>query len=126
MYRPGLTLVEVLASLVIIGGSVAAILVAQSNCLQHIEASRLQLTARDIATELIAAWRLNGSDLSMDTRGEVEGMTGWAWRRSSQPSDVLKSVKVTEVKLEIIHRDPHLPGAVWVRSYFWLSSNEQE
>lgn len=120
-----MTLVEVIASLVILGGSVTAMLVAQSASLDQMSTARRQLIARHEAQELIAVWRLSDADLSASANGAIEGLPGWSWRRSAERLNVTQEAELLEVTLEMVFQDPDGRSAAWVRPFRWLVKHEK-
>jgi len=89
-----LTLIEVVAALLILGGSATAVLVAQADSVAHLETSRLQLTAQHAARELIATWKIEKEDLTLPATGVVPGASGWTWQRSSQQLSIAERASV--------------------------------
>jgi hypothetical protein len=120
-----LTLAEVLASLLIVGGSVTTMLVAQSNSLERINTCQRQLTARHIAHELITVWRLQAEDLVVSSSGRIAGLERWSWRRSAQQLRTADNMAAIEVTLKIIYTDPDRRTTPWVRPYRWLLTDDE-
>jgi len=118
-----LSLVEVLASIVIIGGAVTTMLVAQSNSIATLKTARLESQADDFARNLIARWRLNSEDVSAIASGEIPGQQRWTWRRQSEPFHAGEKVQATLIMLTIVRAGSHAE-APWVRRYQWLEARE--
>lgn len=116
----GLTLIEVLVALVIIGGSVTAMLVAQSNCLAGLKGSQMELTAQHLAKELIATWAIDKEDLHLSASGSIAGRRGWSWQRTSQRFSLVDGVSATEVTLNIEFDTGMRRSATWHRGFVWL------
>ena len=123
--RFALTLVEVVASLIIIGGAVTAILVAQSVSLQQLHAGRLQMAAQHHAKELIAVWRIEEKSLEVPEDGTVKGHEEWSWSRAARRTELAGGVSATEITLEMACQDPHSRGKPWVREFVWLVRDEE-
>ena len=119
---PGLALVEILAALVLMGTFVAAMVVAQGSSVRQIHDARLQVTAREIADELIASWRLEEKDWTVERSGDVDTAHVWFWRRWSDEVDIAPQAKALRVTLELNHRPTE--GSEWRRTYAWLVENE--
>ena len=124
--RHGMTLVEVVASLMILGGSVTTMLVAQSASLEQMSAARLQLIAGHQAKELIATWRLEKVDLKAPTSGAFSDMQGWSWRRTASLTKIVDGIEFQEVTLTMIYKDPDRRSTEWMRSYRWLIRDEKK
>jgi len=119
-HHKGVTLVEVLAALSILGVSITMVLVAQAKCLQHFEVSRLELTSRQVAGELLATWHLEKEDTTVESGGDIDSLEGWSWSRSAHQIAIAEGAHVTEVTLQVIYRNPDGRTAPWVRPYRWL------
>ena len=115
---------EVLASVVLIGGVVTSALVAQATSVARLKTSEWQLIAADVAEELIANWDLDGVDLSTSDRGEAVDLEGWYWTRSSQQVELAGRVTATEITLEIAHRRLEDRRVPWRRQFRWLIEHE--
>ena len=120
MLHKGVTLVEILAALTILGVSITTVLVAQAKCLQHLEVSRLELTSRQVAGELLVSWRLEKEDTTVESGGDIDSLEGWSWSRSARQIAIAEAAHVTEITLEVIYRNPDGRTAPWVRPYRWL------
>jgi Tfp pilus assembly protein PilV len=116
----GLTLVEVVASLLIMGSAMAALLVGQSRSLRQIDEAEHQLTATLIARELIANWRLEGQDLMTAGSGEILNQPGWLWTRRGERRSMANDLFVSEVTLVIECRTEVLFAASRKWEYRWL------
>ena len=113
-------MIEVVAALVILGGAVTTLLVAQARCVWHLRVSGWQLTARELAGELTAQWELDGKvDVREPAEGAVDGHPGWSWRRSSTTHTMHKGIRGHLVALEIIRNDNSDP-IPWRRHFYWL------
>ena len=118
--RHGLTLIEVLVALVIIGGSVTSMLVAQSNCLGGLKGSQMELTAQHLAKELIATWAVDKEDLHLDASGSISSRRGWTWQRVARRIPLTEDAIATEVTLHIEFDSGLRRTAVWRRGFVWL------
>lgn len=118
--RSALTLIEVLVALVIIGGSVTAMLVAQSNSLGALKGSEMELTAQHLAKELIATWAVDKEDLQSDASGGIPAHRAWTWRRATKRIALIEGTNATEVTLHVAF-DSGIPRAApWRREFVWL------
>lgn len=116
----GLTLIEVLVALVIIGGSVTTMLVAQSNCLGGLKGSQLELTAQHLAKELMANWKIDKEDFHSDASGSISNRRGWTWQRTARRIQVTDSATATEVTLHLEFDTGMRRTAAWRRGFVWL------
>ena len=117
--RRALTLIEVVASLLILGGSITALMVAQSNSLASLQDSRLQLAAQQMAKELIANWRIENEALTVPASGTVPDSAHWTWRRVAERVSVNEGVSVMEIILELVYTRPDRQAPSWIREYRW-------
>jgi len=120
----GLTLIEVLAAVLLIGTSVTTMLVTQGRAVDQIRGSSRQLMAAEIARELIAGWRLTEADLTTAASGTVAARTGWTWRRTSEVLSVAAGISAREVTLELTWPADALAGASGRRSFHWLIDDD--
>ena len=116
----GLTLIEVLVALVIIGGSVTTMLVAQSNCRGGLKGSQLELTAQHLAKELMANWKIDKDALHSDASGSISNRRGWTWQRTARRIQVTDSATATEVTLHLEFDTGMRRTAAWRRGFVWL------
>ncbi len=115
-----LTLVEVVASLLILGVSATAALVAQGQCMTALRTAHRQLQAEQIAAELIETWKLHGENIAIASDGVVNDVEGWSWRRASERQELPGASTTWAVTLTVMFGDPNT-GAVWSRDYRWLA-----
>lgn len=125
-YPRGLTLIEVLAALVIIGGSVTTMVIAQSNCLEGLSQSRLETTAQHLARELIANWTVSGEDLHTPASGRIANRPRWSWQRSADSVSLSESKKATQITLRLTHTDQDTAGGSWSRKFVWLITKKEQ
>lgn len=116
----GMTLVEVLAATLIMGGAVTVALVAQASGLRQLKLADRTLVAQDIARELIAAWRIEEQDVSLPESGGVDGRDGWRWSRSVTEAKLDGGLAVTEVTLRIEYHERQGWEQPWYRDFHWL------
>ena len=116
----GLTLIEVLVALVIIGGSVTSMLVAQSNCLGGLKGTQLELTAQHLAKEIMANWTIDKEALHSDASGTISNRRGWTWQRTTRRIQMTDSATATEVTLHIEFDTGMRGSPAWRRGFVWL------
>jgi type II secretion system protein I len=96
----GMTLVEVLAALALLGVSVETLLWAQTRVIESVKNAEIRSVAAMAAEELIAEWELNEIDVREPDEGAIPGK-GWSWHRDSRPRLVTEGVELIEVRLAI-------------------------
>ncbi len=114
-----LTLVEVVASLALLGGTIVGLLTAQARALQQLKATQRQRQAALLAEELVTHWQLCGERLAEPAQGLFEGQPAWSWTRSIEPPDVEDPPGLFRVCLEILWTDALgqtqvASGATWL------------
>jgi len=83
----GLTLIEVLAALALLGSVLVALLLARSEHERQWHAGRQRAEAVRVADELLTDWWDNPGAIPREGRGEIDGHSGWTWRTTTrQPS----------------------------------------
>lgn len=112
-------LVEVLASLFLLGGAATSILVAQGMALEQVRNAALELEASELAHELIATWQLEGAKMTDPASGRFD-REGWSWRRQSIKEEILPDLVAPQVVLEIVHEQER---TLWVRQFAWLEKS---
>ena len=114
----GLSLIEVVASLVLLATVVTSLLLAQSRSLQQLRATRERETADVLAGELLATWKIEQREWPDHEEGEFEGHSSWRWARTSRPYPLTRGLALREVSLKMWHRDS--AGERVVRELTWL------
>ena len=118
--RPGITLVEVMASLLILGTAITGIVVAQARSLRQVHSAGQQIAASRIAEELIVTWRMEAVDVTAPDSGTVTSDERWSWRRTSERRAITASAFMAEVVLVLAFEDE--TGAV-EHEYRWLTDD---
>ena len=86
--KRGLTLIEVLLAVVILGISSSAILVGVSRCLAVIRKARHYENARRFLYRVELEHPLDREDIeASDRSGSFEGVAGYSWMREIEPVD---------------------------------------
>lgn len=117
--RASLTLVEVVASLALLGGTIVALLTAQSRSMQQLAASERQRQAAALAEELIARWQLEDQHLVTNAEGFFEESPAWSWRRTVEPHLVEGKADLLRVQLDITRID-EVGSRHTVSAFVWL------
>ncbi|MBI4716619.1 MAG: prepilin-type N-terminal cleavage/methylation domain-containing protein [Planctomycetes bacterium] len=124
--RRSLTLVEVLASLAIMGSVLTTVLVAHARSLEQLRACELGLTAQDLARELHEGWLVAGEDVTVPATGTVDQAGQWHWERSAARLDGPEPLPATEITLLVTRCEPRSGAANWTRAYHWWVRNERK
>ena len=118
--RAAMTLIEVMAALVILGGAVTAMLAGLCRCMNGFAASQNQVSASRVAEELLARWSLEGVRTATEGAGPVTNFPEWSWRRSVNRTEVQEGVFATQITLELVRHSPDDPRQAWRREFHWL------
>ncbi len=101
--RRGISLVEVMVSLLLLGTTITALLVAQARSLRAISHANERMVAAELARELITGWQLDGTDVLVAASGQFPGCEDWSWSRECTLKEVQEQVRMREVKVRIEH-----------------------
>lgn len=121
----GFMLIEVLAALVLLGGTVVTLLVAQSKSLEQLRIAQRQATAAHLARELLTTWQVEEVDLVTGDEGVFDGNVEWSWRRTVERTTVSGSIPMTQVTVEIIYVADDA-GPQIVAQYEWFEVPDDE
>lgn len=110
----GLSLVEVLASLTLIAGTMTALLLAQARSLRQLAATRQGTEAHTLAEELILTWKADPSSVASD--GAFNATL--RWRREELPSWSTSTRELREIRLRVYGDD----GDAVLAEYVWLEA----
>jgi prepilin-type N-terminal cleavage/methylation domain-containing protein len=107
--RRGVTLIEVLAGLVLLGTVLSSSLIARGRFLRQAADAERQLTAARAADSLMAYWMsLPGQAVPVPARDRVEAFPGYTWRTRWMPNTrESKSLNVATARLEIFAPPPN-------------------
>jgi Tfp pilus assembly protein PilV len=117
----GLSLVEVVAALLILGGAITVMLVAQSRALMALKSSHLELTALHLAKDLIATWDIEKPGAVRSASGTFPKEEGWSWRRSSRPLADEDMSGMVEITLELCFSGIESQEKSRCMEYVWLA-----
>ena len=118
------TLIEVVASLVLLATTVTALLTTNGRSLEQLRAIREQETASSLAHEWIAIWKLNDTKDHLPMEGRFENHPGWRWPQSVKPYEPTYKLTINEITLTIYHQQPEKPERV-VTHYTWLEAVDE-
>ena len=114
----GLSLIEVVASLVLLATVVTSLLLAQSRSLAQLRATREREKADVLAGELLTAWKIEPREWPAHEEGGFDGDSSWRWARTSRPYPLTRGLALRQVAVRLWHRDA--TGERVVRELIWL------
>lgn len=115
-------MVEVLASLVLMGGALVSLLLTQAHSITRVQDVQMNLEAQRLSRELIAEWRLKKVDLRSPGHGTWEH--GWRWKRTHRQVDLANHPVTSEITIRVEHLANRQDGNVWSREFVWLIRHE--
>ena len=118
--RTAMTLVEVMASLLVLGGAITGILLADSRSVAQIHAARQQIDAAEVARELVVNWRIEGVDLGAPSSGRARPDERWTWERTSGPRFIHEQIRMVEVVLRLRFQPTGQSDRTVDYEYHWL------
>ena len=120
-----LSLIEVVASLVLIATTITLLLSAHSRSLKQLSTVRHQSSAAGLAQNLIADWKIHPPPKAMDTQGLFEGRPDWRWRRVIQPFAGGPRNNLQEITLTIFRTDQRSDAQI-AATYTWLERSDDQ
>ncbi len=101
--RRGFTLIETLASLVILGSLLCSLVIARANLSVQQSTAELNLQANKMLDQLLTQWWIedneNLKDLSQIHEGAIEGNTRFTWRITPLPDQAQAPGNLTQLTL---------------------------
>ena len=122
MRARGLSLIEVVASLVLIATVVTSLLVAHARSIEQVKATRLLETADRMTHELMASWWVEAPGEGPWIEGRFEDLPGWHWTRAVRPYDAPNHEDLNEITLTIFGN----VSAVPMGTYTWLERTVED
>src|SRR5688572_10683971 len=109
--RAGLTLVEVVAGLALLGTLLVALLSARAKVARQYQGAEARLEAVKVADELLGGWWREGGRFPRDEVGVVgEGASRFRWRTRVVPNQAMDELSSEVVRLELSR--PGVPQVV--------------
>jgi prepilin-type N-terminal cleavage/methylation domain-containing protein len=99
--RPGLTLVEVLAALVLLGTILTGLVMAKSHHTRQLTRTAERQTGIRLADELITRWWTSPQGIPVDQRGAIDGDSSWVWDTRLVPNDALQTLGTRVVRVTV-------------------------
>ncbi|MCO8121765.1 prepilin-type N-terminal cleavage/methylation domain-containing protein [Stieleria sp. TO1_6] len=112
--RPGLTLLEVVVALVLMGSILVASLLAFSKHRHQLSLAEKRIQATRVADDLVHQLSQHSDGIPIGARGLVAGKPGWIWQTSLVGMASLATVPLQVVRVELIHVDRETQPLVWV------------
>lgn len=111
-----LSLIEVLAAMTLLAGTMVSLVLAQGRSLQQLAATRRQHTADALARELVLHWTMEPPP-SDSCEGSFGEQPGWRYVRRAQPSswdDKLLEMTVTIFAMDSRGEEVVASSLVWL------------
>lgn len=118
LQRRGLSLVEVIAALVLMGAVVTSALLAFSSHRRQLSIARQRLEAVGVAEELLPQLMTRRQGLKAGQEGPIAGRPDWFWQTSLVGTTVVATLPMHVIRFEIRSKtDPKtvLTRIEWVR-----------
>lgn len=107
----GLTLIEVVAAIAILGSVLVGLLLAQSRHTDQLIKARLQSSAVVATDELIAQWSTQPQGVPIDAEGSLPAVEGVTWRTLFVANAPIVEVGARVVRVEVLdQRDGDIRG----------------
>lgn len=107
--RPGVTLIEIVAGLVILGLLVSSLTIARGRFMRQWSESDKKLQATRATDRMIASWLGSETDsIPVPSRGTLEGVEGCDWRTYFIDNAAANRIGASIVRLEVFHADKRL------------------
>jgi len=117
----GVTLVEVLASLLLMGSLIVGLVLARGRLVQQHADAQAKLQAVEVADAILAQWWAQDPPaVPVDAQGEIASHPGWIWQTQHIDIDATHPAAQSGVRLMIIDQNrppPEVRGSVGTRGY---------
>lgn len=104
-YRPAFTLVEVVASLMLVGTLLVGILTAHRRHVQQVTSAKERLAAVAAADQLLDSWRAAGAWGATTSSGTFKNNNNLVWKWTIATPPELARVGAAKGRLEVLKRD---------------------
>jgi prepilin-type N-terminal cleavage/methylation domain-containing protein len=103
--RRGMTLIELLAGLVVLGTVLASVTIARGRFVRQWSEAQQRLEATRAVDAMVAGW-LSGprAKVPIGVRGTVPGMKQHVWQTTVRPDKAAEAVGASVVRLEVFDR----------------------
>lgn len=115
LWRPGLTLIEAMAAMALLGGLLVTLIVAGGRFSRQRGRAARCLEATALADRLLESWWDDLEEFPRHDRGDVPGASGWRWRTASvvqadsDNEEALDAMGVETIALELFAPE-HVEG----------------
>lgn len=99
--QPGLTLIEVVAGIALLGTVLVAVLLTEAKCKGQSRGAKVRLAACRAAEKLLEEWWATPEDFPREGQGELSEETGFLWRTYVCRNEAAEELGGEAVRLEI-------------------------
>ncbi len=124
MRARGLTLIEVVASLVLLAVTVTALLASHARSMEQLTENRRHHLASELARELILTWQLDPEGSRDLMAGTFDDHKELRWTKRRAPRPVTARSALDEITLTIYRRDDK-GNEEPVASYTWIERRDE-
>lgn len=103
--RPGLTLIEVVAGLALMGTLLTTLLLAHSAHARQVRAAQDKLAAVDALDGLLTRWEVAGTSAPRRDEGELPGHPELVWRTRPIRNRAAENLRSEVVVIEVFERN---------------------
>lgn len=97
----GLTLIEVVAALAVLGTLLTAILMAEGRCRRQTAGARMRLAACRAVDGLLEQWWASSEKFPRDAEGEIEGQPKLHWKTAVVDNEAVERLGGQVVRLSV-------------------------
>jgi prepilin-type N-terminal cleavage/methylation domain-containing protein len=112
--RRGLSLLEVLVALALMGSVLVSSLLAFSRHRRQLSIASKRIEATVAADQLVSRFASRRDGVPVRTRGSIDGKPGWIWQTSLIGTTTLANVPMRVVRVEVFEIRPTLTRLISV------------
>ncbi len=104
----GLTLIEVIASLMLVGSLLASVLLAHRRCARQTKLAVNRLAAVEVLDEFMTLWHRSDTESSEELKkvsGKAPGQNSFYWRKLVEDEATGKNLGITIMRIELFDPD---------------------
>lgn len=105
----GLTLIEVIASIALLGALMVAMLTVHSKHTRQVKLAAKKQTAATLADELIGGWFKSPEPFPANTSGQFVNNSDFRWTTQAQRMSANGNWKTVVIKLQVWHQSTSQP-----------------
>ncbi|CAN0317727.1 unnamed protein product, partial [Ectocarpus fasciculatus] len=107
----GVTLIEVLAALALLGSLAVAMVLSRARLVEQHQRAEQKLQAVEVANDLQAGWWAEDPNaIPIETSGDIEDNPGWVWETEARKHRELESFAAQVVEVRIVDRSQSAVG----------------